>query len=156
MPEKEISLLRDQIDKLGEKNFDLDAWKNYTMILIERIFGEGNTRVKMVRDLHYDYSSWNLRDATGIGKAFDPVKIQAREILQAIIAELEVLGTPEGKTEKPMALKLVAEELTGKQMRELEAILQSDQESKEEKINKIISTIEKENLVSLIVRILLA
>jgi len=156
MPEKEILLLKNQIDKLEEKKFDLDAWKNYTIILVERIFGEGNSRVKMIRDLHYDYSSWNLRDATGIGKSFDPVKMQAREILQAIISELEVLGSPASKVEKPLALKIIEEELTGKQMRELDSILLSEQESKEEKIGKILATIEKENLIHLLAKILLS
>jgi hypothetical protein len=152
---KEVQLLKNQIDKLDEKKFDLEAWKNYSVILVERIFGEGNTRVKMLRDLHYDYSSWNLRDATGIGKTFDPVKKQAREILEAIISELEVLGSPVKKNEKSAILGIIEEELTGKQMKELESIIQSEVEAREEKIGKILGTLEKEKLVSLLSRILL-
>lgn len=155
MAEKEITLLKQQMEKLGEKKFDLEAWKNHTIILLERIFGEGNTRVKMIRDLHYDYSSWNLRDATGVGKTYDPVKIQAREILGAIISELELLGSPV-KESKSAAMMLIEEELTGKQMKELESIIRSEDESKEEKIGKILLTLEKEKIASLLTRILLS
>ena len=33
MAEKEIALLNEQIERLNEKKFDLEAWKNQTMIL---------------------------------------------------------------------------------------------------------------------------
>ncbi len=144
MAEKEVLLLKSQIEKLNEKNFDLESWKNYTLILVERIFGEGNTRVRMLKDLHYDYSSWNLRDATGIGKTFDPVKKQAREILEAIIAELDLLGSPEKRNLKSRELEILGEELTGKQLKELESLLQSDENGKEEKIGKILISLERE------------
>ncbi len=156
MAEKEVLLLKSQIEKLNEKNFDLESWKNYTLILVERIFGEGNTRVRMLKDLHYDYSSWNLRDATGIGKTFDPVKKQAREILEAIIAELDLLGSPEKRNLKSRELEILGEELTGKQLKELESLLQSDENGKEEKIGKILISLEKEKLISVITRILLS
>jgi hypothetical protein len=144
MGEKEIALLKNQIEKPDEKKSDLEAWKNYTIILVARIFGEGNMRIKMGRDLNYDYSSWNLGDSTGIGKTFDPVKKQAREILEAIIAEPETPGTPVKKSKKRAALRIVEEELTGRQIKEIETILHSKENAKEEKIGKILINLEKE------------
>ncbi|HNQ37909.1 MAG TPA: hypothetical protein PKJ58_08115, partial [Prolixibacteraceae bacterium] len=67
MAEKEIALLRDQIGKLSDPRFDLEAWKNQTIIFLERIFGKESSKVKLIRELHYDYSSWSLRDASGAG-----------------------------------------------------------------------------------------
>ena len=156
MPGKEIGLLKMQMEKLEEKKFDLEGWKNHTIILLERIFGEGNSRVKMIRDLHYDYSSWNLRDATGVGKTYDPVKVQAREILGAIVSEIELLGSPSKEGNKSVAMQLIEEELTGKQMKELETIIRSEEVEKNEKIGKILQTLEKEKIISLLTRILLS
>ncbi len=49
MAEKEIALLKEQIDRLDEKNFDLEAWKNHTIIFLERIFGKDNSKIKMIK-----------------------------------------------------------------------------------------------------------
>ena len=38
MAEKEIALLQEQITRLGDRKFDLEAWKNSTLIYLERIF----------------------------------------------------------------------------------------------------------------------
>ena len=37
MAEKEIALLKEQIKRLEDKKFDLEAWKNHTIIYLERI-----------------------------------------------------------------------------------------------------------------------
>ena len=68
MAEKEISLLQGQIERLNDKKFDLEAWKNHTQIFLERIFGKDSSKLKMIRDLNYDYSSWSLRDTAAAGK----------------------------------------------------------------------------------------
>ena len=39
---KEIKLLEQQLEKLQEKDFDLDAWKQYMVVLFARIFGENS------------------------------------------------------------------------------------------------------------------
>ena len=33
MAKKEIALLKKQVEKLGNKGFDLEAWKKYTIVL---------------------------------------------------------------------------------------------------------------------------
>jgi len=55
MAKKEIALLKQQLNRLDEKKFDLDAWKNHTLIFLERIFGKENTKLNLIRDLHYEY-----------------------------------------------------------------------------------------------------
>ena len=156
MAEKEIALLKDQIDRLDDQKFDLEAWKNRTYMFLERIFGKESPKLRMIKDLHYDYSSWSLRDtpAGGSAKDNDPVRIQAKEILEASIAELESLGLPQQKQEKLKIKELLEDELTGKKVKELDALLHSDDPEKAEKMAQILESIPTENLVSPIVTLL--
>ncbi|MFW5756154.1 MAG: hypothetical protein ACOCWD_03635 [Tangfeifania sp.] len=156
MAEKEIALLKEQIDRLDDKKFDLHAWKNHTLIFLERIFGKENSKIKMIQNLTYDYSSWSLRDtaAGGSDKEKDPVRIQAREILEAAIAELESLGLPQEKQEKLIIKELLEDELTGKQVKNLNAILNSEENNKGEKITEILETLDKESLATTIAKLL--
>ncbi len=158
MAEKEISLLKEQLASLNEKNFDLEAWKNHTLIFLERIFGKDNSKLKLIQELRYDYSSWNLRDTAAAGKTKDkdPVRMQAREILEATIMELEKLGLPQGEDEQRKVWELLQDELTGKQVKEIEALLKTDSNEKTKKIGKILETLEKENLSLLIAKLLLS
>jgi len=156
MAEKEIALLQEQIARLDEEKFDLDAWKNYTVILLERIFGKSNSKIKMIKDLHYDYSSWSLRDtaATGKTKDKDPVRLQADEIMRAAIAELQSFGIPQEISEKHKLWELLQDELTGKQVKEIETLLKSENPEKANKIAEIIETIEKETLAKTMAKLL--
>ena len=52
MAEIEIALLQEQIERLKEKKFDLEAWKNHTIIFLERIFGKDNSKLKMINQKH--------------------------------------------------------------------------------------------------------
>lgn len=156
MAEKEIALLQEQIARLGEKKFDLEAWKNHTIIFLERIFGKESSKLRMIKDLGYDYSSWNLRDTAAAGKTSDkdPVLMQAEEILTAAIIELKTLGLPHEKKEKEKIWDLLSDELTGKQMRELETLVKSENTDKTEKIIKILEGLEKEKLASIVLKLL--
>ena len=156
MAEQEIVLLQGQIDRLGEKKFDLEAWKNHTLIFLERIFGKDSTKLKMIKDLGYDYSSWNLRDTAAAGKTSDkdPVLMQAEEILTATIIELKLLGLPKSKQEKEKIWDLLNDELTGKQLRELETLVKSEETDKTEKITNILEELEKEKLALIVFKLL--
>ena len=158
MAEKEISLLKEQILRLEEKNFDLDAWKKHTRIYLERIFGKDSSKIKMLGELNYDYSSWSLRDTAASGKTKDkdPVRMQAREIIEASIIELETLGLPEKIKEKEKLWELLQDELTGRQIKEIETLLKSEDKEKENKIGDVLETLDKENLVSIISRLLIS
>jgi hypothetical protein len=156
MAEQEIALLQEQIVRLGEKKFDLEAWKNHTLIFLERIYGKDSSKLKMIKDLGYDYSSWNLRDTAAAGKTSDkdPVLMQAEEILTATITELKLLGLPKSKQEKEKIWDLLTDELTGKQLRELENLVKSEELDKTEKITIILEELEKEKLASILLKLL--
>ena len=157
MAEKEIALLKEQLARLDEKKFDLEAWKNHTLIFLERIFGRENSKINLIKELRYDYSSWNLRDTAAAGKTKDkdPVKMQAREILTATITELEKLGLPKNKLESEKIWVLLKDELTGKQAKEIEEILNSNQENKMENIRKTLENLGQENLATVIAKLLI-
>lgn len=156
MAEQEIALLQGQIERLSEKKFDLEAWKNHTIIFLERIFGKDSSKLKMIKDLGYDYSSWNLRDTAAAGKTSDkdPVLMQAEEILTATITELKLLGLPKSKQEKEKIWELLNDELTGKQLRELETLVKSEETDKTEKITNILEELEKEKLALIVFKLL--
>lgn len=156
MAEKEIGLLKKQLANLDEPKFDLDAWKQHTLIFLERIFGRDNSKLKLIRELRYDYSSWSLRDTAAAGKTKDkdPVKMQAREILEATITELEHLGLPGEITDGQKVWELLQDELTGKQVKAIEAILKSDDKEKVDKISNILEGLDKETLAGIIAKLL--
>lgn len=157
MAEQEIALLKQQLARLDEKKFDFDAWKNHTLIFLERIFGKENSKINLIKELHYDYSSWNLRDTAAAGKTKDkdPVKMQAREILSATITELEKLGLPQNRIEVEKVWGLLKDELTGKQVKSIETILSNKTEEPAEKISDILENLEKETLAQIIAKLLI-
>jgi hypothetical protein len=155
MVENEIALINKQLESLNVKNFDLEAWKSHTIIFLERIFGKESTKVRMIKELKYDYSSWNLRDAAGTGKDSDPVILKAREILEATRLELEHLGIPRQEEENLKIWSLLEEEMTGKQIREIKLILQSEENEKMEKIANILYNLEKESMAVVLAKLLI-
>ena len=82
--------------------------------------------------------------------------MRADEILTATIAELESLGLPENKKENDKTWSILQDELTGKQVKEIEAILKSDNKEKTEKIAEILENLEKENLAQTIAKLLIS
>jgi hypothetical protein len=140
MPEKEISLLQGQIDKLKTKDFDLDAWKKYTIIILARIFGDNSQKVQQIENIEYDYSSWSLRDTSGSSEYLETCKKLGREILQASIDELKTLGLPETSDQPDefynAIMDALRDELKGSQVKELEQILSTTDtpETKKEKV----------------------
>jgi hypothetical protein len=148
MAEKEIELLQKQIDKLDVKDFELEGWKKYTIIVLARIFGEANEKINQIDKLEYEFSSWSLRDASGNESYEEGTKKLAREILQASIDELRVFGLPgqpeiehDEETIQEL-LNLLLDELKGSQVKQLKTILAS-RESKDEKSRKIKEILEE-------------
>jgi len=85
MKAEAISLLEQQLQKINAKDFDLDAWKKYTIILLSKIFGDDNQKIKLIEQLEYEFNSWSLRDASGNESYEDGTKKLATEIIQASI-----------------------------------------------------------------------
>jgi hypothetical protein len=129
---KEIELLEAQMSKLDKKGFDLNAWKQYTVVLLARIFGENNPKIKQVEKIEYDYSSWSLRDTSGSSEYMETCKKLGREILQASIDELKAFGVPD--LQKPAdqsidintVISALEDQLTVSQFRNLKSIINSE------------------------------
>jgi hypothetical protein len=146
MPEKEVQLLKTQIDKLNKKDFDLDAWKKATIIILARIFGGNTLKIKQIENIEYDYSSWSLRDTTGSNTYLDSCKKLGRELLQASVDELETLGLPESEEITDEFFLVITsalqDELKGSQVKEIGQILAST-ESPENKRGLILEKLKE-------------
>lgn len=156
MAEKEITLLKAQMEKLSGKVFDLEGWKSQTLLLAQRIFGKDHPVVKMINDLKYDYSSWHLRDVTGNKETEDPVRIQARQVLDAAVTELEALGIPIPEKHAGEVWNILEEELTGNQVKELQDILSGSGKERLEKIREKLNVLKKEDLINIISRMMIS
>lgn len=131
-----IKVLEKQIEKLGDKEFDLTAWKNSSELLLEKIFGRGNPKTDVIRKIRYDQGSWVLRDETGYTNSMEACKKLGKEVIEEAIMELEAFGPPEdtGLTLSiGVILSALEDELTGVQIRELKKILTDDSSLKNKK-----------------------
>lgn len=158
---KETGLLQAQIDKLDKKEFDLDAWKQYTVVLLARIFGEHDPKIKQIEKIEYDFSSWSLRDTSGKSAYMETCKKLGREVLQASIDELKAFGLPD-KKEKDNSIPFevlesaLEEELKISQFRKLKALIieEEDQEEKKKKLKDLIQSFEKDFSENVVLSIL--
>ena len=148
MAKKEIELLKEQVKKLDVKNFDLEAWKKYTIVLLARIFGDDSQKIKQIENIEYDYSSWALRDTSGISSYLNTCKKLGKEILDASISEIENFGLPEKEKKAEISeiiqiiIDALQDELKGSQFREIKEILKAKtkEEVKKKKVfDKFIS-----------------
>ena len=136
-----IKVLQDQIDKLEAKDFDLNAWKNFTILLLERIFGQNTKKIDAIHKIKYDQGSWVLRDETGYTNSIEACIKLGREILEEAIVELEAFGAPEetGNTIPfEIILNALQDELTGSQFREIKKALEEERQIKD--LKKILIT----------------
>ena len=121
-PKKSIQVLEGQIEKLEAKDFDLNAWKNFTTLLLERIFGRQSKKIEAIQKIKYDQGSWVLRDETGYTNSIEACKKLGREVLEEAIVELDTFGLPQESPDNiPFDTLLTAlkDELTGSQFREI-------------------------------------
>jgi hypothetical protein len=127
MAKKEIAILKKQIERLEIKEFDLEAWKKFTIVMLARIFGDTSEKIRQIESIEYDYSSWALRDTSGSSSYLDSCKKLGRKILEASIEELEAFGVPEKSGEEDHFFNLIInalqDELKGSQFRELKDVI---------------------------------
>jgi hypothetical protein len=160
MKEQYIKLLKNQIDKLNSRDFDLDAWKDSTIIVLDRIFGSGSEKINKINSIHYDLSSWSLRDTLGTSAHFDTCKKKGKEILEVCIMELETIGVPEPTNSRQdkhneNVLSALEDELTISRFKELEKILsETNIETKEKLIYDFLGKIGSESSMKILSKIL--
>ena len=138
---KTVIILQDQIAKLNAKDFDLNAWKNFTILLLERIFGPDSMKILSIQNIKYDKGSWVLRDETGYTNSMEACIKLGREVLEEAIIELETFGAPE-KTGNEIDIQIIItaleDELTGTQFREIKKALAEKRQIEDKK--KILVT----------------
>lgn len=93
-------LLKKQIKKLDAPDFDLEAWKVSTQLLLNNIYGAFDPKTITIRDLRIDYSSTMLRDSNADYKPLETCKKKGREVLELAIDELEMVVVPESELKK--------------------------------------------------------
>jgi hypothetical protein len=127
MAKKEIAILKKQIERLEVKDFDLEAWKKFTIVMLARIFGDTSEKIRQIESIEYDYSSWSLRDTSGSSAYLDSCKKLGRKILEASIEELEAFGLPDNATDDDKFFHIIIEalqnELKGSQFKELKDVI---------------------------------
>ncbi|MBN1927036.1 MAG: hypothetical protein JW798_14480 [Prolixibacteraceae bacterium] len=122
MNQKKIEILNELLAAIDEQNFDLNAWKVKATLIVKKIFGENDPKAALIDGLHYDYSSWALRDHSG-GKIHDSVKDKAKEIVEAAMVELKL---EEGEN---ALMQNIRDELTGSEFAFLQEHIASLPES---------------------------
>jgi len=138
---KTVEVLKNQIQKLNAKDFDLIAWKNFTVLLLERIFGGETKKIESIQNIKYDKGSWVLRDETGYANSMEACKKLGREVLEEAILELETFGVPETSADQvdiQVIMNALEDELTGTQFREIKKALTEEKQIEDKK--KILIT----------------
>jgi len=163
MIEKQIELLRTQLGKLDHKKFDLNVWKKHTIILLEGIFGGESEKIKQIENIQYEYNSWSLRDTTGFSQYLESCKKLGREVLEASIEELEIMGLPPKTSDSPgtinikIILDALDDELKGSQYKAMMKLLKTPigDDEKSRQLNDIIKELDSETIMAIFKGIML-
>lgn len=156
MAQKEIELLQLQIKKIEGKGFDLDAWKIFTISLLERIFGHNSHKIDQINTLKYDFSSWTLRDNSG---SQDTIKKKAKVIIESAINELNQFGLPVmKKNEEPTSLiaEILKDELKGSEYKRITNIIEENEndETKSKHLTELLDDIDKKTKDQIILNLM--
>lgn len=157
MVDKQITLIKAQIEKINDSDFDLSAWKSSTILILDRIFGSDYQGIKAIEKIRYNSSGISNGHSSAFWDNMDSCKKQAREILETCLMELETFGVREQKqmanngininlTQNQsvninLLISAIKDELTGAQMKEVEEIMNSPENQKDKK-NKIFDKIK--------------
>lgn len=135
------ALLEERLKGLDHKNFNWQAWKKGTLLVLKRIFGPDSLYVRELENTDYQYNSWSLRDTAG---SEDPVKESVRELLRICITEAN-LNEPLKSNETTNLLQelknILSQFFDHATLAEIQKIASDDMPAmaKEEQIEKIIS-----------------
>jgi hypothetical protein len=156
MPDKEIALLNSRIERLHAPNFDLEAWKDGTIVLLDRLFGAGNAKSKHIEQIRYEFNSWELRDATGSSDLRESCKRRGEEILNVAIEEISLYGAAvqqsKADTVKTVLMAALEQELKIGQIKSLTQAMRDAQglQEKSARIDDILDACKKAELKSIL------
>jgi hypothetical protein len=155
MTDKQIELIKKQLDKLDSPDFDLEGWKSSAIVILSRIFGDTYAGIKAIENIKYSGSSFGDAHWDNLKSC----KKQGKDILGACITELETFGQPEQKKNENSGINInltqnqnqsvnitllisaLEDELTVSQLREVDELMKNN-EPKSEKKKKIIEKIK--------------
>ncbi len=158
-----IALLEAQAEKLDAKDFNLNAWKKHTILLLTRLFGEKDPKIAQIEKLDFEFNSWALRDASGNESYIAGRKRIGRETLEAAISELKLFGLPGDKNQNQDATlasniaSLIFDELKGSDVRRIKEVLQSDGSSEElgRRLRELLEALDEKAMRQVLAAILL-
>lgn len=143
---KFVKIFKIQISNLDSDDFDLEAWKSGSIVLLSRVFGDASSKIEQIDKIKFDFGSWSLRDSSGSHDQMESCKKRCKGIMEACITELEVLGIDQEPTDVTSssaikALQLaIEEELKISQYKQLLSILKT-KSSREEKQKMLFNTL---------------
>ncbi|MDN3722753.1 hypothetical protein QRD02_00035 [Aequorivita sp. SDUM287046] len=159
MIDKQIELLKKQIEKLDENNFNLDAWKSSTIIILGRIFNTNYQGITSIDKIKFSRGGGGFSGKTHFWDNMTSCKKQGKDILEACITELEIFGEPEKvNSEKSeitinlsqnqnqtinitLLISALEDELTISQLSEVNELMKADEPKSVKKV-KIIEKIK--------------
>ena len=151
----EIEMMEENSVKPSEYTSGVDMWKSSTIGILERIFGSDSRKIKDIENIQYEKNPHYGSESETYNKV--AVKKAGSSILNACIAELELLGSPnpdsgnkgtgaeetafQNQDDKQtiipdIVLSELRKELTGSQFDEIKLIIDS-KENADIKKNKI-------------------
>ncbi len=150
-----IQLLDQQLEAIENRDFDLNAWKKSTILLVSSCFGSHSHQVAAIEKIDYAYSSWSLRDESGTS---DPVKTDCKLTLKTIIEELKLQDQSSTEQQSGSLDFLWApfeDELTGATFKQLKNIL-SNANLSDDEIEMFLKNLPSQTVVNIIKSILLS
>jgi hypothetical protein len=157
MIEKQIELIKNQILKLDSSDFDLKAWKGSSILILDRIFGSDFQGLQTIENIKYSSGGVYTGNSSTSWNNMVSCKKIGKEILETCITELETFGirekiqpnssgininlTQNQSVNINLLVSALEDELTVSQMREVNEIMQS-QENSTEKKSKILEKIK--------------
>lgn len=160
--EKEIQWLQSRIDKLHEPEFDLEAWKSGTIVVIAKLFGAKSPKIDQISAIRYEQSSWSLRDAKGSRTMIESNIRRAEEILRVAMEELQQFGAAGDATGavalRDLIVQALESELKISQFRAVTELIRSDKtpEVKRKKVIELLNDCGHETVPNLLATILLS
>jgi predicted nucleotidyltransferase len=159
MAQIQIELIKKQIAKLDEDDFNLSGWKSSTIVILGRIFGDTYQGIKAIENIKYSSGGITTAQSSHHWDNMKSCKKQGKDILEACITELETFGQPDKKENSKsdininltqnqnqtvninLLISALEDELTVSQFREVNDLMKSD-DIKSEKRKKIIDKIK--------------
>lgn len=148
-------MLEEQIEELNDESFDLDAWKGATASIMQRIFGSGDEKVRLIKNIRVEFGSWSLRDARGNSDPVASAKKQGRSILQSAIRELRVFAADEPDSGETSSFPQGWESLLNADQRQvLRDAMQKEGAAKKEALCQVFSDYDTDLLAQLLAEVL--